>query len=159
MSAVLDHLERQAAASRRLLGIVLSQGEAIRAQDVERVLARLADVQTEMVTRHRLESERDNLLGEAARRLGKDLDDVKLDDILVGTPQPEAQRARELSAEVQGLVREASDAHQQNQILIRQELSFLSHLMTIMSGAPQAGYLANGWAPTQQPAHAVDARA
>jgi len=159
VTVVVEHLERQAASSRRLLGIVLAQGEAIRSQDVERVLARLGDVQTEMVTRQRLELERDELLGETARRLGRPQDEITLDDILVGSPYPEAQRARSLSAEVQGLVREASQVHQQNQVLIRQELSFLAHLMSILSGAPQAGYLPTGWAPAQQPAHAVDARA
>jgi hypothetical protein len=60
--AVLDHLERQLASARRLLQIVLAQGEAIREQDVETVLARLGDVQAEMVKRVQLERERDDLL-------------------------------------------------------------------------------------------------
>jgi hypothetical protein len=42
---LLEHLERQLASARRLLQIVLAQGEAIRLQDVETVLARLGDVQ------------------------------------------------------------------------------------------------------------------
>ena len=61
-SELLDHLEQQLASARRLLQIVLAQSEAIREQDVETVLARLGDVQTEMVKRVQLERERDGLL-------------------------------------------------------------------------------------------------
>jgi hypothetical protein len=159
VSTVVKHLERQAASSRRLLGIVLAQGEAIRTQDVEGVLARLADVQAEMVTRQQLELEREDLLGQTARRLGVPVDAVRLDDVLLGVPRLDADRARAISAEVEGLIRETSEVHTRNQILIKQELSFLSHPMSVLSGAPQAGYLPGGWTPATQPAHTVDARA
>ena len=49
-----------------LLRLVLAQGEAIRARDVERVLAKLAEIQTEMGRRGRLEQERTRAA--AARR-------------------------------------------------------------------------------------------
>jgi len=159
MSALLAQLEQRVACSRRMLGIVLAQSEAIRAQDVEGVLARLADVQVELVTLNRLELERDSLIAETAGRFAKRADEVVLEDMLIGLPHADAERARALSAEVQGLGVETARIHQQNQILIRQELAFLSHLMSIMSGSPQAGYLPGGWAPTQQPGHTVDARA
>jgi hypothetical protein len=159
VSVVLSQLERQVACTRRLLGIVLAQGEAIRRQDVEAVLARLADVQVEMVSRHALETERDALIAETARHLGLRSEDITFDHLLLGLDATNAARARALSAELQGLVLETSRVHQQNQILIRQELAFLSHLMSLMSGSPQAGYLPGGWAPAQQPGHTVDARA
>ena len=159
MSAVVAHLERQVASSRRLLGIVLAQGEAIRAQDVEGVLARLSDVQMEMAVRSRLELERDGILRDVAARLGVSPEQVDLDGVLVGAPAQEAERARELSAELRGLLLETQRTHEQNRLLIRQELSFLSHLMSLMSGAPRAGYSPDGWAAAPQPARAVDARA
>jgi len=159
MSSVLAQLEQQVACTRRLLGIVLAQGEAIREQDVEGVLARLADVQAELVARHRLELERDALIDETSRRLAKRVADITFEDLVVGLSAADATRARALSAELQGLVLETSRVHQQNQILIRQELAFLSHLMSLLSGSPQAGYLPGGWAPAQQPGHTVDARA
>jgi FlgN protein len=159
VTPLVVQLEQQVACTRRLLGIVLSQGEAIRRQDVEGVLARLADVQVEMAARHRLELERDALIEETARRLAKPSADVRLEDLLLGLAVADAERARALSAELNGLVLETSRIHQQNQILIRQELAFLSHLMSLLSGSPQAGYLPGGWAPTQQPGHTVDARA
>lgn len=159
MTSLVLQLEQQVACTRRLLGIVLAQGESIRQQDVEGVLARLADVQAEMVSRHRLEVERDALIEETAHRLGIRSADITFEELLLGLDVAEAMRARTLSAELHGLVLETSRVHQQNQILIRQELAFLSHLMSLMSGSPQAGYLPGGWAPTQQAGHTVDARA
>ena len=62
MNGLVEHLERQLESNRRLLQIVLAQGEAIKVQDVQTVLARLADVQQEMVKRAQIERERDGLL-------------------------------------------------------------------------------------------------
>ena len=45
---LLAHLDGQIASAQRLLRLVLAQGEAIRKRDVDGVLARLADIQTEM---------------------------------------------------------------------------------------------------------------
>jgi len=130
--ALLDHLERQLASARRLLQIVLAQGEAIRAQDVEAVLARLGDVQSEMVKRVQL---------------------------LTTMGQRDAEQAREISAELRGTLAEVSRVHAQNRILIRQELAFLDHLMRVMSGVPQAGYSPIGPTAAPQPANLVDTRA
>lgn len=159
MTAVVEHLEKQVASSRRLLGIVLAQGDAIRAQDVEGVLARVADIHAELLTRSRLELERSGLIADAAGRFAVDEDDVGIEHVLAGVSFADADRARALSAELQGLLRETERTHRQNQVLVRQELTFLSHLMSILSGAPQGGYLPSGWAPSAQPAHTVDARA
>jgi hypothetical protein len=49
--------------------------------------------------------------------------------------------------------------HAQNRILIRQELSFLDHLMRVLSGMPQAGYSPIGNTAAPQPANLVDTRA
>ena len=68
MNGLVEHLERQLESNRRLLQIVLAQGEAIKVQDVQTVLARLADVQQEMVKRAQIERERDGAA--RARRLG-----------------------------------------------------------------------------------------
>jgi hypothetical protein len=159
VSEVVAHLERQVASSRRLLGIVLAQADAIRSQDVEGVLARLADVQGELAVRQRLELERDSILHVAAARLGIDPSHVDLEGVLAGCPTHEADQARALSAELRGLLLETQRTHDQNRVLIRQELSFLSHLMSILSGAPRAGYSPDGWTAAPQPARTVDARA
>jgi hypothetical protein len=157
--AVLDHLDRQLTSARRLLQIVLAQGEAIRAQDVEAVLARLGDVQSEMVKRVQLEHERDGLLAEAAGSLGMRAQDVTLDALLTLMGQRDAEQARETSAELRGTLAEVSRVHAQNRILIRQELAFLDHLMRVMSGVPQAGYSPIGPNAAPQPANLVDTKA
>ena len=45
---LLAHLDGQIGSAQRLLRLVLGQGEAIRARDVDGVLAKLAEIQTEM---------------------------------------------------------------------------------------------------------------
>jgi hypothetical protein len=50
---LLAHLDGQIGSAQRLLRLVLAQGEAIRGRDVDAVLARLADIQTEMGRRGR----------------------------------------------------------------------------------------------------------
>jgi hypothetical protein len=159
MSRVLDHLERQLGSSRRLLEIVIKQRGAIRKQDVDTVLASLADVQAEMAYRGRLEQERDMLLGEAARERGAAPETIGLEDMLVGRPAEECLQARTLSAELRGLIVEVGRIHDQNRVLIRQELAFLDHLMRVLSGTPQAGYSATGWLSTPQAATVLDAKA
>ncbi|MDX6554632.1 MAG: hypothetical protein QOD86_827 [Miltoncostaeaceae bacterium] len=159
MSALLAHLEHQVQSSRRMLGVVLAQGQAIRRQDVETVLARLGDVQIEMATQQRLEIQRGELLQSAALRLGTPADRLDLEQLLADAPPEEAAAARALSAELQGLVIEIGSVHDQNRVLMRQELTFLNHLMRVLSGAPQGGYSPAGWRAVPQTMNVVDARA
>jgi flagellar biosynthesis/type III secretory pathway chaperone len=159
VSRLLEHLRRQLDSSRRLLEIVISQSDAIRRQDVAVVLASLTDVQAEMAYRGRLEQERDALLFEAASERGETPETIDLDAMLVGAPAAEAAEARALSAELRGLLEEIGRIHQQNRILIRQELTFLDHLMRVLSGTPQTAYSRAGWAPAPATVTVVDARA
>jgi FlgN protein len=156
---MLTHLGRQVESARRLLGIVLGQTAAIRERDVEGVLVKLAELQGELVHRGQLEQEREQLIKEAALRLGMAPADVDLDAMLTLDPQTDAQRARALSAELKGLVSETARVHDQNRLLVRQELSFLDHLMRVLSGAPQSGYSASGLSSSPQLTNAVNAHA
>jgi hypothetical protein len=157
---LLDHVERQLASARRLLRIVLAQRDAIRRQDVETVLLQLTEVQGEMTERARLELERDGLLQDAGRRLGLAPETVELEMLFTLVPEDEADELRERSAELRGLFAEIALVHGQNRVLIRQELSFLDHLIRMLSGAPQAGYSPFGNAAPGPPAVTVlDARA
>jgi hypothetical protein len=159
VSALLDHLQRQLESSRRLLAIVLSQSAAIRRRDVETVLASLGEVQAEMNYRGRLEIEREQLLRSAATTRGVAPETLDLEGMLVGVPQLEANEARVRSAELIGLVTETGRVHEQNRMLLRQELTFLDHLMRVLSGTPQGGYSPTGWTATPTGLNAVDARA
>ncbi len=159
MSQLSDHLRLQVASARRLLLVLLAQRDSIRRQDVEGVLARLGDVQAELAVRQRIERGRDDLLRSAGTRLGVAPEALQLEDLLGGIPAGQADEARHLSAELKGLLAEISTVHQQNRLLIRQELSFLDHLLRVLSGTPQAGYLASGGFAAAAPSFAtVDAR-
>ena len=73
MSTVLEaellvHLDTQIDSARRLLALVLAQGKAIRERDVDAVLARLADIQTEMGRRGALEQDRTGAAAARRRR-------------------------------------------------------------------------------------------
>jgi len=159
VSTLVAHLDRQIESARRLLAIVIEQSAAIRTQDVEGVLVKLAELQGEMVTRTQLEHERDQLIQAAAARLGIPADEVDLETMLALDPQVDGRHARHLSAELRGLVTETSRVHDQNRLLVRQELSFLDHLMRVLSGTPQSGYSKSGSTARPQIANAVNAHA
>jgi hypothetical protein len=132
MSALLAHLERQLQSSRRLL---------------------------EMAHRARLETERETILRTAAAERGVETGAIDLDALLVDAPGPEARQARALSSELFGLVTEVGRVHEQNRVLLRQELTFLDHLMRVLSGTPQGGYSPVGMVATSAAVATVDARA
>ena len=159
MTGLIDHLERQLSSAQRLLQIVIAQRDAIRAQDVEAVLARLAEVQQEMGRRMQLERERDTMLDQASNALRRPAADLTLEMILVLLPAGDAIRARDLSAQLRGMLSETARIHGQNRVLIRQELSFLDHLMRVLSGTPEGAYSAAGGAsPRPQVLNLIDTR-
>ncbi len=137
---LLVHLDAQIASARKLLGFVLAQGAAIRARDVETVLARLADVQTEMGLRARLEQNRTQLLQGAGAALHLVPAQVTLDHLCALVSPGAAASARERSAELRGLLAEIAREHGINRALMRQELAFLSHLVRLVGREPQGGY-------------------
>jgi hypothetical protein len=143
-SAVLQHLEVQIASARRLYGSILAQGTAIRARDVEAVLARLTEVKTEMSQRAKLEEQRTNLLVRAGLSLGVAAPQVTLDAMTMLMPANEAARARQRSAELRGLLAEIAREHGINRALMRQELSFLDHLVRLIGQEPDTGYRPGG---------------
>jgi FlgN protein len=159
VNGLVDHLERQLASARRLLQTVIAQRDAIRAQDVEGVLARLAEVQQEMGRRMQLERERDVLIDQASTALRRPASDLTLEMILVLVPAGDAERARTLSSELRGTLSETARIHGQNRVLIRQELAFLDHLMRVLSGMPEGAYSAvGGSSATPQVLNLIDTR-
>jgi hypothetical protein len=139
-AAVLDHLDAQLASARRLLDIVLRQGVAIRKQEVDEVLARMTDLQTEMEHRGTLELQRTELLNRAGAQLGVAGHAITLDALTTLMAPHEAAPARERSAELRGLLNEVSREHTINRALMRQELAFLDHLTRLLSGGADLGY-------------------
>jgi hypothetical protein len=137
---LLVHLDAQISSARRLLGFVLAQGKAIRARDVDAVLARLTDVQTEMGRRGSLEHDRAGLLQRAGAALGVQAAAVTLERLCALVSPGAAQAARDRSAELRGLLAEIAREHGINRALMRQELAFLAHLTRLVGHEPEAGY-------------------
>ncbi len=145
------HLQAQVESSRRLLQALIAQTDAIRDHKVEDVLLRLREIQVEVAGRARIELERERLLERAGAALGLAPEVVDLNALLPLVPLEEREGAQALSAELKGLAKEIERVHAHNRILIRQELSFVDHLLRAMSGAPQGGYTADGGAGTPAP--------
>jgi hypothetical protein len=156
---VLAHLTAQIESARRLLGSILGQGAAIRERDGESVLARLADIKTEMDLRGRLESERSDLLVRAGSQLGVPAPAVTLEAMTRLMTPKVGELARERSAELRGLLDEVTREHGINRALMRQELAFLDHLVRLLAKEPDTGYHPN--APTTPAAshHVLNLRA
>lgn len=157
---VLAHLDAQIASARRLLAQVLRQSGAIRRRDVDGVLATMADIQGEMASRGRLESERTALLWRAGSMLGVPAEGVTLSELTGLMDASDADEARTRSAELRGLLGEVEREHAINRALMRQELSFLEHLTRMLGGMPESG--GYGPSPGSRPAaggsalHVVD---
>ena len=137
---LLAHLDTQLASARRLLQLVLAQGGAIRDRDVEAVLARLGEIQTEMGRRGALEQARMRLLVSAGQALGMAPAQVTLDALCRLVSPAGATAARERSAELRGLLAEIAREHGINRALMRQELAFVDHIVRLAGAEPATGY-------------------
>jgi hypothetical protein len=137
---LLVHLDTQINSARRLLGLVLDQGKAIRARDVDAVLGRLADVQTEMGRRGALEQDRAALLQRAGAALGVPAAQVTLERLCSLVTPGAGTTARDRSAELRGLLAEIAREHGINRALMRQELAFLAHLTRLVGKDTEPGY-------------------
>jgi len=137
--AVIGHLDAQLQSARRLLDLVLRQGQAIRSQDVDAVIARLGELQAEMEGRGGLEADRANLLVQAGAALGQPAHAVTLEALTSLMSPAYAQAARERSAELRGLLTEIGREHGINRALMRQELAFLDHLTRLMGAGADQG--------------------
>jgi hypothetical protein len=160
---LLVHLDTQINSAQRLLGLILDQGKAIRARDVEAVLGKLADVQTEMARRGTLEQERAALLQRAGAALGVPAAQVTLERLCALVTPGAAEAARQRSATLRGLLAEIAREHGINRALMRQELAFLAHLTRLIGQDTEPGYGRPGGAgaaPSAPPVHrALDLQA
>jgi hypothetical protein len=148
---VLAHLEVQLLSARRLLQIILKQGEAIRERNVQSVVALTGMIQAEMQRRTLLEDERSRLLDRAGARLGIAPGAVTLTLLSGLMPEPAAQEALERSWELRGLLAELQREHTVNRALMHQELAFLDHLLRLADGRVDTGYDSVGERPTATP--------
>lgn len=157
---LLAHLDAQLASARRLLGLVLEQGQAIRSRDVDGVLGKLAEIQTEMGRRGGLEQDRAGLLQRAGAALGVPATEVTLERLCTLVTPGAAEAARLRSGELRGLLAEIAREHGINRALMRQELAFLSHLTRLIGRDVEPGYQSSGaTGPAAAPHHVLDLQA
>lgn len=138
------HLELQLESARRLLAIVLEQGAAIRARNVQGVVAGAGQMHVELERRKQLEAERARLLERAGTILGRDPGAVTIEPLCRLMDEPLASIARERSAELRGRLREIRREHTTNRALMTQQLAFLDHLMRHADLGHTHGYDASG---------------
>lgn len=128
---VLAHMEAQLNSARRLLGLVLEQGAAIRARDVTSVVRMAGELQVELGRRRVLDDERAVLLERAGARLDIAAGAVTLEAITALMDPRSAEVGRRRSAELLGMLHETQREHNCNRALMRQELAFLDHLLRL----------------------------
>ncbi|HUN77608.1 MAG TPA: flagellar export chaperone FlgN [Solirubrobacteraceae bacterium] len=126
---VVAHLQEQIASARRLLEVVLEQGAAIRARDVHNVVRLAGLLHGELTRRAQIERERGLLLQRAGELLGMGAEQVTLTRLCAVMDPAHAGPARELSAQLRGLLHELRREHSCNRAIMQIELSFLDHLM------------------------------
>jgi hypothetical protein len=137
---VLAHLELQLASARKLLGIVLDQGKAIRRRDVKAVVREAGLLQIEMHRSRSIEEARARLLERAGARLRITARAVTLEQLTTLMDGASAQLARDRSAELRGLLSELQREHTVNRVLMGQELAFLDHLLRLVDGEGSGAY-------------------
>lgn len=141
---VLAHLDAQIESARSLLELVLEQGAAIRARDVQTVVRLAGILRGEMGRRQLLEEERSRLLARAGERLGVAANEVTLAQLSTLMDASVGQRASARSAELRGLLHELQREHHCNRAIMQIELGFLDHLMGMLALDGVSGYDTHG---------------
>jgi FlgN protein len=141
---VIAHLDRQLASTRSLLEVVLEQGAAIRARDVQAVVRLAGITRGEMERRELLEEQRGELLGRCSALLDVPPQAVTLSALSALLTPVAAELALERSAELKGLLAELQREHTLNRALMQIELGFLDHLLGALSLDGVNGYDTRG---------------
>jgi hypothetical protein len=158
-TVLLRHLDEQLTSVRTLLDLTLKQGAAIKVREVDVVVRRLSDINIEVSRREQIEAQRAALLEHAGAALGKPAGEVTLNDMAPLMSEPEAAAANERSSQLRGLLAEVHRETQHNRALMRQELSFLDHLLRLAGHPSEPGYRPTGEQPlTATPAPSITAR-
>ena len=141
---IVVHLEAQISSARSLLAVVLEQGAAIRARDVQGVVRLAGLLRGEMGRRQLLDEQRSRLLGRCGEQLGVPAETVTLEALLAMMRADQAERARRASAELKGLLAELQREHSCNRAVMQVELGFLEHLLGMLAVEGVNGYDPSG---------------
>ena len=141
---VIMHLDAQIASARGLLGVVLEQGAAIRAREVQAVVRLAGILRGEMGRRALLEEDRSRLLARCGERLGVPPESVTLTALQGLMSEADAELAGARSAELRGLLHELQREHSCNRAVMQIELGFLDHLLGVLALDGVSGYDLSG---------------
>jgi len=141
---VLAHLSAQIESARGLLAVVLEQGAAIRARDVQTVVRLAGILRGEMGRRQLLEEERTRLLIDSGQQLGVPAQAVTLSGLGTLMGRADAELANARSQELKGLLHELQREHASNRAIMHIELGFLDHLMGMLAIDGVNGYDTHG---------------
>jgi len=141
---LLAHMEAQIESARSLLAVVLEQGAAIRARDVDTVVRLAGILRGEMERRALLEEERARLLSRSGELLGVAPETVTLTQLTSLMDRAEGECANARSAQLKGLLHELQREHTTNRALMQIELGFLDHLMGMLAMDGVSGYDTRG---------------
>jgi hypothetical protein len=131
-TALIAHLDAQLRSADRMLELVLEQGRAIRARDVQRVLEIVGRLQAETDARVALEGDRTALLTAAGNALGVHGSAITIDAFCSLLDPATASEAKERSNRLKGVLREVRDEHLVARAMMRQELAFVDHLVRLL---------------------------
>jgi hypothetical protein len=146
-SDLLEHLQRQLHSGQRMLAVVRTQGAAIRRRDVKAVVAGACELQVEIDRRRLLEDERQRILARAAEMLAMPATSVTMTDLIDVMNPADARLARTRQRQLRDLLHLLRSEHRTNRELMRQELKFLDHLLSL--GGNGGGYSAGGKRPSR----------
>lgn len=128
---LLIHLDEQQRSFERLQIALELQAQAIRERDVDGVLRQSGLIEVEGTFRGTVEARRQALLHRGAGLLGVDPATVTLTDLCQLVEGPEAREAQERSDRLVELLEDVRRLHDVNRALLRQEIVFLEHLLSL----------------------------
>jgi hypothetical protein len=155
---VIAHLAAQLTSARTLLAVVLEQGKAIRARNVQGVVRYAGELQAELQRRRQIEQDRFHLLQRAGGRLGVSSGAVTVELLTALMDPPSAQLARSRSAELRGMLGEVQREHIVNRTLMSQHLAFLHHLLRLVDIGDSGAYGSAASPPSSQAGPTIGAR-
>ncbi|MCK9247737.1 MAG: flagellar protein FlgN [Solirubrobacteraceae bacterium] len=141
---LLAHLDEQQRSLDRLHSALTAQAAAIRERDVTAALHHSGLIEVEATFRTSIEARRTALLRLGATTLGIPVHEVTLTHLCTLTAPDQADEARTRSDRLTATLEEIHRMHEVNRAMLRQELTFLEHLLSLGGLPTAATYQAPG---------------
>jgi len=158
LDTLIAHMQEQIASLKNMNSVLDNQEDAVRRNDVDRVLETISQLQGELVERVRLEGSREHLMTQWAGELGCTPEEVTVSK-LVHLDPIRGDKLKALSLELHQAATEVQAKQQYCKALLHSELRFISHLVDALYPGRNAGtYSPGDSTPQMQPAMSLDVR-